>query len=158
MLQWFQEEFHMEELYKVKQLRESIRQMERKLGVLEECKVSCGGVTMTQCHALVEIGRAKSISLIDLSELLNLDNSTMSRTVNNLVNNGLVERELDKKDRRYVTIKLSESGIKVFENIETNMNSFYMKVFQSIPNDKQEQVLDSMQILLEAISQHICPC
>ena len=147
----------MEELLKVKQLREAIRQMERKLGVLEECNVSCGGVTMTQCHALVEIGRAKSISLIELSELLNLDNSTMSRTVNNLVNNGLVERELDKKDRRYVTIKLSESGSNVFNTIETNMNSFYLKVFRSIPNDKQEQVLEGMEILLEAISQHIYP-
>ncbi len=148
----------MEDLIKVKQLRESIRLMERKLGILEECSVSCGGITITQCHALVEIGRAKSISLIELSELLNLDNSTMSRTVNNLVSNGLVARELNKKDRRYVTIKLSESGIKVFENIETNMNSFYMKVFQSIPCNKQEQVLGSMQTLLEAISQHVYPC
>jgi DNA-binding MarR family transcriptional regulator len=149
---------YMEELYKAKQLRESIREMERKLGILEECKVSCGGITITQCHALVEIGRAKSISLIELSEILNLDNSTMSRTVNNLVNNGLVERELNRKDRRYVTIKLSESGIKVFENIETNMNSFYKKVFHTIPCDKQEQVIESMQILLEAISQHVYPC
>jgi DNA-binding MarR family transcriptional regulator len=148
----------MEELYKVKQLRESIRLMERKLGILKQCNVSCGEITITQCHALVEIGRAKSISLIELSELLNLDKSTMSRTVNNLVNNGLVERELDKNDRRYVTIKLSESGIKIFENIEINMNSFYMKVFQTIPCNKQEQVLDSMQTLLEAISQHVYPC
>lgn len=151
----------MEELVKVSQLRESIRLMERELGVLEECNKDCGGISMTQCHALVEIGRAKSISLIALSELLNLDNSTMSRTVNNLVNNGLVERELDKKDRRYVTIKLSESGIKLFASIESNRNSFYLKVLQSIPSDKQEQVLISMQILLEAISENQCnqcPC
>lgn len=148
----------MDELLKVKQLRETIRLMERKLGVLEDCNVPCGGITITQCHALVEIGRAKSISLIELSELLNLDNSTMSRTVNNLVNKGLVERELDKKDRRYVTIKLSESGSNAFNTIETNMNEFYLKVYQSIPNDKQEQVLEGMQILLEAISQHIYPC
>jgi DNA-binding MarR family transcriptional regulator len=148
----------MEELARVKQLRESIRLMERQLGVLKECNESCGGVTLTQCQALVEIGRAKSISLIELSELLNLDNSTMSRTVNNLVNKGLVERELDKKDRRYVTIKLSANGIKAFKNIETNMNSFYLNVLQSIPCNKQEQVLDSMQTLLDAISQQVYPC
>jgi len=142
----------MDDLYKVKQLRESIRLMERKLGVLDDSNVSCCSVSLTQCHALVEIGRAKSISLIELSELLNLDNSTMSRTVNNLVKNGLVERELDKKDRRYVTIKLSESGINIFESIEENMNLYYTKVFQSIPFEKQEQVLESMQILLDALS------
>jgi DNA-binding MarR family transcriptional regulator len=146
----------MNKLYKVNQLREYIRQMEHKLGILEESEVSCCGITLAQCHALVEIGRAKSISLIELSELLNLDNSTMSRTVNNLVNNGLAERELDPKDRRYVTIKLTESGIKLFEGIEESMNLYYLKVFQSIPSEKQEQVLESLQILLEAITKNEC--
>ena len=141
-------------LAKVKQLREFIRQLERKLGILEESEVSCCSITLAQCHALVEIGRAKSISLIDLSQLLNLDNSTMSRTVNNLVNRGLVERELDPDDRRYVTIQLTENGIKMFEGIEESMNLYYQKVFQSIPSKKQEQVLESLQILLEAIGKN----
>lgn len=148
----------MEELYKVRQLREGIRQLERSLGILEECHVSCGGITLAQCHALVEIGRAGSISLIELSELLNLDNSTISRTVNNLVSNDLAEREPDKKDRRYITIKLSENGHKVFENIEENMNLYYKEVFHAIPIEKQEQVLESMQLLLDAINRNVSPC
>jgi DNA-binding MarR family transcriptional regulator len=65
---------------------------------------------MAQCHAVVEIGRAGGISLAELAGLLNLDSSTMSRTVNNLVNSGYVIRELDPKDRRYVTIELTENG------------------------------------------------
>ena len=137
---------------KASRLRESIRQMERKLGVLKESEGSCCGVSMSQCHALVEIGRAKSISLIRLSELLNLDNSTMSRTVNNLVNKGLSERELDPNDRRYVTIKLTESGIKAFNEIEDDMNRYYENVFGKIPSEKREQVLESMDILLKAIT------
>lgn len=146
----------MDKLYKVGQLREIIRQMERKLGILEQSEVACCGITLAQCHALVEIGRAKSMSLIELSELLNLDNSTMSRTVNNLVNNGLAERELDPNDRRYVTIKLTDSGIKIFEDIEESMSLYYLKVFQSISSEKQEQVLESLQILLEAITKNEC--
>lgn len=146
----------MNNLDKVQQLRESIRQMERKLGVLEESEISCCGITFTQCHALVEIGRAKDISLGDLSEMLNLDNSTMSRTVNNLVNSELAERELDPKDRRYVTIRLTESGKKLFEDIEESMYLYYQRVFQSISAEKQDQVLESLQILLEAISNIEC--
>lgn len=136
---------------KTMKLRESIRQMERKLGVLKESEGSCCGISLSQCHALVEIGRAKSISLIKLSELLNLDNSTMSRTVNNLVNKGMAEREIDPKDRRYVTIKLTESGQKAFEEIEDDMNNYYMNVFEAIPSEKKDQVLESLDILLEAI-------
>ena len=56
-----------------KQLREMIRLLERKLGALDDFQVSCCDITMAQCHALVEIGRAGSISLNELAELLNLE-------------------------------------------------------------------------------------
>jgi len=134
-----------------KQLREMIRFLERKLGIIEEDEVACCGITIAQCHALVEIGRAKSISLNELAELLNLENSTMSRTVNNLVNNELVKRDIDPQDRRYVTISLTESGTKIFEGIEESMNLYFKRVYNSIPEDKRLQVMESMQILLEAI-------
>src|SRR5512133_3813771 len=104
----------MTNIEKADQLRELIRYLERKFGILEDGELSCCGISMAQCHALVEIGRAGSISLIDLAKLLDLDSSTMSRTVNGLVRNEIVERELDPSDRRYVTIKLTSKGIKSF--------------------------------------------
>lgn len=135
-----------------KQLREMIRLLERKLGILEESNVECCKITMAQCHALVEIGRAKNISLNDLAELLNLENSTMSRTVNNLVNSDLVKRDIDPKDRRYVTISLTEGGMKIFEEIENSMNAYFKKVYNSIPDDKRSQVIESIQLLIDAIN------
>ncbi|HBF35883.1 MAG TPA: MarR family transcriptional regulator, partial [Firmicutes bacterium] len=66
-------------------LREIVRILERKLGVLDDLQSSCCGVTFAQCHAIVEIGRARKISLNDLADILGLDKSTMSRTINNLV-------------------------------------------------------------------------
>jgi DNA-binding MarR family transcriptional regulator len=140
---------------KFRQLRELIRKMERNLGILDE-KMTCCGVSLAQCHALVEIGRAGTISLIELANLINLDNSTMSRTVNNLVSNKMAERELDPNDRRYVSIKLTQAGITAFKEIESNMEEYFMNIFDSIPEDKQDQVLDSLQILLKAISENKC--
>lgn len=134
-----------------KELREMIRILERKLGVLQENEFSCCSITIGQCHALVEIGRAQSISLNELAELLNLENSTMSRTVNNLVTSELAKRDIDPKDRRYVTISLTENGVKLFNDIEENMNSYFGKIYNSIPNNKKEQVLESLQILLNTI-------
>jgi DNA-binding MarR family transcriptional regulator len=139
-----------------KQLRELVRILERKLGILQESEFSCCGITMAQCHALVEIGRAKSISLNELAELLNLENSTMSRTVNNLVTNELAKRDIDPQDRRYVTISLTESGQKLYEGIEEGMNLYFSKVYHSIPESKREQVMESVQILLDAIGENEC--
>ena len=139
-----------------KQLREIIRILERKLGVLGDFQTSCCGVTMAQCHALAEIGRAGNISLNELGQLLNLESSSMSRTVNNLVNNGMVKRDIDPLDRRYVTITLTESGNELFRSIEEKMNSYFEKVYLSLPIEKREQVLESLNILVGAIGKNVC--
>lgn len=139
-----------------KQLREIIRLLERKLGIVQEDEISCCGITMAQCHALVEIGRAKTISLNELAELINLEKSTMSRTVNNLVSSELAKREIDPQDRRYVSISLTNSGIKLYEDIEGGMNLYFKNVLEAIPENKKQQVLESLQILLEAISKNEC--
>lgn len=137
-------------------LRELIRILVRNLGILEKGDANCCGVTISQCHAIVEVGRAKEISLNELAELLTLDKSTMSRTINNLVEGGLVVRELHPGDRRYITIKLTDEGINVFKNIEGGMSEYYKGVFTSIPEDNREQVLDSLKLLIEAVNQNKC--
>lgn len=139
-----------------KQLREMIRILERKLGILEESRFSCCGITISQCHALVEIGRAKNIALNELAELLNLENSTMSRTVNNLVTGELAKRDIDPQDRRYVTISLTDKGYKLFESIEEEMNQYFTKIFERIPEDKRQQVMESLEIFLNAMDEDVC--
>ena len=139
-----------------KKLRESIRLLERKMGVLNDSEMACCNITMAQCHAIVEIGRAVRISLIDLANLLNLDNSTMSRTVNNLVTSEYVKRELDPADRRYVTISLTEKGIEQFNTIESNMDVHFSAVYGCIPEDKRLQVLESLELLAEAFKNSCC--
>lgn len=137
-------------------LRESIRKLERKLGVLEESKLSCSNISLAQCHALVEIGRAKAISLNELAEVLNLENSTMSRTVSNLVNSGYVKREIDATDRRYLAISLTESGQDLFNRIETSMGSYYQNIYSQIAESKRDQVIESLNLLLDAVDKSNC--
>lgn len=132
-------------------LRELLRILVRSLGILEKNDASCNGVTLAQCHAIVEIGRAQKISLTELADILGLEKSTMSRTINNLVNMKLVNREIDSENRRYISIELSDKGIEVFRNIEDSMNDYYSKIFNSIESDKRDNVLESLELLVEAI-------
>jgi len=137
-------------------LREFLRVLVRNLGVLEKSDASCCGITLTQCHAIVEVGRLEKISLVDLADLLGVDKSTMSRTVNNLVEANLAVRELDSENRRYVIIQLTENGRSVFRNIEESMESYYKSIFGSIPEDKGGQVLESLQLLTDAVRSNKC--
>lgn len=137
-------------------LREMLRILLRNLGVLEKSDASCCGITIAQCHAIVEIGRAKEISLNELADLLGLDKSTMSRTINNLVEANLVVRDLHTEDRRFVTIKLTDNGKGVFNNIEGTMTQYYQSIFKAIPEEKRDQVLESIKLLTNAVKNKCC--
>jgi DNA-binding MarR family transcriptional regulator len=139
-----------------KSLRELLRILVRSLGILDKNEFSCCGITVSQCHAIVEIGRIKEISLNELSDLLDLDKSTMSRTINNLVEADLVSREIHSEDRRYITIELTQKGKEVFDGIEAAMGEYYSRIFNTIPEQKREQVLESLELLAEAVKTNRC--
>ncbi len=140
----------------VHNLRELVRQLMRDIGVLERNEASCCGMTLGQCHAIVEIGRAGELSLNELAELLNLDNSTMSRAVNNLVEQGYAVREADREDRRYIKILLTEQGKRAYKAIESSMESYFEDVLGSIPEEKHQQVLESLIVLEAALKGKKC--
>lgn len=137
-------------------LRELIRILVRNLGILEKSEANCCGTTISQCHAIVEIGRAKQMSLIEIADLLGLDKSTMSRTINNLVEDNLVIRETHAEDRRYVTISLTEKGQAVYQGIESSMGIYYKQIFKLIPENKREQVMESLKLLTDAVKENKC--
>lgn len=138
-----------------KQFREQIRILERKLGLLKKNNGSCCAavLTLAQCHAVVEIGRVKSISLKDLAVILAIDISTTSRTVDGLVKKGYVQRTPSLEDRRSVDISLTESGMVIFETIESNNDTFFADIFDNIPNDEKMNVLHTLDVILAAFDQ-----
>lgn len=138
------------------ELRELVRVLVRRLGILEKSDFSCCGISLAQCHAVVEIGRRGKINLNDLAELLGVDKSTMSRTINNLVESGLAARDLDGGDRRYVVIQLTEAGERFFENTETGMEKYFQAVLSRIPEEKRGQILESLALLTAAIGDEGC--
>jgi len=136
--------------------RECVRVLTRKLGLLEKSEASCCGITLSQCHAIVEIGRAGSISVNYLANVLGLDNGTMSRIINNLVEQGLVTRVPDPEDGRYLSIGLTDKGRVLFLNIENSMGQYYHDVYNCIPKDKRKQILESLEILVKSLLNQCC--
>ena len=134
----------------IRKFREKLRRLEREIGWQLKSDTECCGVTLAQCHIIVEIGDRGETSVVDLSSVLGLDTSTLSRHVNGMVNVGLVDRVLSSKDRRYVSITLTGQGQKVYESIEDICNTKYARIFESIPEEKHRQVLEGFNLLVEA--------
>jgi DNA-binding MarR family transcriptional regulator len=146
----------MDENKYVNELRDLARLLVRNLGFLDKSEASCCGTTIGQCHSIIEIGAAQEISLNELAEILNLDNSTISRTVNNLVDQQLVIREVDPQDRRYIKMKLTDRGWAVYESIEKNMNIYFGSILKDIPEEKHEQIIESLMLLVKAMNNKKC--
>lgn len=141
-----------------RELMEFMRFVTREYSLLQKNQACGCGTTMAQSQALIEIGRAGEISLVELANLLGLDRSTMSRTVNKLVECGLVSRLEDREDRRYVVLRLTSGGQDTYGTIEGHVLNHYARVLNEIPAEKQGQVLESLALLEGALRKRICSC
>ena len=144
------------ELNQAELLRENLRLLVRKLGVLERGEASCCGITMSQCHTIVEIGKAGGMSVNVLAGALGLDKSTVSRSVDKLVSDGIIVRRADPDDRRYVTLRLSDKGQSIFEQMEKRMAEYFEEVAAALPGDKREQIVESLGYLAQALKDSRC--
>jgi len=136
-----------------KRLRENTRILEIHLGNINQSDCCCQGISESQCFVLVEIGRKPNISVKELAEILKLDKSGISRTVEELVRKNYVERKPSEEDRRYVVLNLTLDGKESFERIENDMNQKFQKIFDAIPVDKRVQVIEALEIYNQACTE-----
>lgn len=139
----------------VREFRYALRRFERLIaGRLRESSC-CSGVTLPQCHALLEIEDRGSASLVELVQSLGLDKSTLSRTADGLVNVGLVSRTFSDVDRRSIQLALSSEGQSVCDRINTGNDQFFSRVLGRIPEARRAQVMDAFQELVNALAMEI---
>jgi len=87
------------------------------------------GVTPSQAEVLRVLGDHQPLTLAGLGELLVCETGTSpSRLVDRLVAQGLVEREADTDDRRYVRLVLSTDGRKLLRRIAAVEDRLYERI------------------------------
>jgi len=136
---------------RLEDFRRNLRVIEREAGDQMKGDGECCGVSMAQCHVIMELGTLEKASVSDLAGILKLDKSTLSRTIEGLVRTGLVGRSIDPEDRRYMQVSLTGQGRKVFEEMNTACNRLYRGVFHKIPEEMHSQVVDCLGLLADAI-------
>jgi DNA-binding MarR family transcriptional regulator len=142
------------DIEKIRILREKLRLLERESNDRFRSDSGCCGLTLGQCHTLLEVGNKGEISLVELALELGLDTSTLSRTINGLVFLGLVNRLTNEKDRRYIAISLTDQGRKVFDQIEKTFNDYFSGVLELIPVKQREAVVESISLFSDALRKY----
>ena len=134
-------------------MRNAIKLFMRSLGVLEGKKTFCYNCTYAQCHVIWETAQESKISVNELATRLNISKSAVSRTVDDLVNKGYLERKPNPKDRRYVDIELTEKGQKTFQEIELSSRRYFETILENIPENKRAATLEGIQTFSTALYQ-----
>jgi DNA-binding MarR family transcriptional regulator len=136
--------------------RKKLREIERAVGLGDRNEAVCCGVTLAQCHVLLEIGSSGELSIKDLAAMLDLDKSTLSRTVDSLVEMGLAERSPGPKDRRFISIRLAPKGKTVFNRINATWNRICTDMFRRIPVKKHAQIIEAAGLIAETLTRCTC--
>lgn len=136
------------------ELRRLTVDLVRAMQFLEKGEVGCCGITLSQCHLLLEVARRgeKGVSPSEISPVLGLDLSTVSRIADGLVQQGLVLRDADPADRRRTLLSPSDKGRELAAAIDRNMQAYNRAVLEQLPPDKRRPVLESLELLVGALT------
>ncbi len=131
--------------------RKMLRRFERLLSDQVKESGGCIGVTLAQCHAILEIEEHGETTIGELSGSLGLDKSTLSRTIDGLVKRGLVERIPHPMDRRVALLHLTEQGAATCKDINRDNDAYFGRILQLIPVEKKTGVVESFGLLVQAM-------
>jgi DNA-binding MarR family transcriptional regulator len=146
----------------LRRFRIALRQFERIIG--NQIKCCCSKVSLPQCHVLLKIDTAEIMTTGELARELNLDISTISRTVDNLVKAEFVTRIENPEDRRSFILQTTLKGAKLAETINSDADAYIADVLNCISQRKRATVVECFNTLTEAfvvndkLKRQLTPC
>lgn len=136
------------------ELQRQVQQFIRQFGLLEKDQTPCGRpVPTSQAHALQVLAQVEGITQQALAAQLNLDKSTTSRLVGQLVEQGWVERAVNPENRREAQLSLTPAGRRVAAEVAAASLAQFQRLWDRIPPGSRAQILESLAQLTEALKE-----
>lgn len=109
-----------------------------------------GSITLPQFRLLVALDSRGPLKLVALAELLGVNPSTATRTVDRLVNAGWVQRQSNPESRREVTIALTRSGQDLVDQVTDYRRNEIEAIVERIPHEQRRGLVRALQAFSEA--------
>jgi DNA-binding MarR family transcriptional regulator len=99
------------------------------------------GVSKQELNIISIVGRSGSVIMREIAEQVHLAVSSVTPTVDKLVEKKLVRRERSEEDRRIVTVVLTEKGQKIYQMEVESYMRLSASILQALDDQEQEQFL-----------------
>lgn len=115
-----------------KALHDAVSALVRIYQFRDRDKICCHDVSVTQCYALEVLVQQGAQRSQTLSAQLRLDKSTTTRVVDALVRKGYVERTPDPDDGRAVSLRVTDAGRRLYEQINGGLIAQQAELLQGL--------------------------
>ncbi|MEE8440536.1 MAG: MarR family transcriptional regulator [Spirochaetia bacterium] len=109
-------------------------------------------LSMSQLGALLHLRQIGSCAVSDISEDLGVTNAAVSQMLDRLVQNGLVLREEDPKDRRAKRIELTPRGRQVMRGAMEAREKWFGALAATLTEDEGAAAAATLRILTERMT------
>lgn len=115
-------------------------------------KMAALGLTTAKFRALSVLAVMAGPQIRELAELTVIEQSTLSRALDQLQAEGLIRRETDANDSRAVRVFSTDAGRAAFEQIWPHMALASERMFRGIPSDERHAFVGTLQKMLANIT------
>lgn len=112
------------------------------------------GLTTAKMRALAVLAVVDGPMIRELSVYAVVEQSTLSRALDALVNDGLVRREAHEHDTRATRIYITDSGRAAYDRLWPQMAAAHEQMFNGIPEEDRTVFLKTLQQMLLNIRKH----
>ena len=112
------------------------------------------GLTTTQMRSLAVLSVLDGILIRELAVYAVVQQSTLSRGLDALVQDGLVARLPDPDDSRATRIFLTDAGRKTFDQLWPHMSNAYEAMFRGVTETEKSAFVGTLQKMLKNIRKH----
>lgn len=105
------------------------------------------GLTLAQWRTLVHLSRNEGINQSMLAEILEIQPITLTRLIDKLEQQGVVERRNDPDDRRAQCLFLTEAAAPVIEKLSEVAEETRELTLRGLPAAERKQILKGLQTM-----------
>lgn len=114
------------------------------MNVLARKVATKNNLSLSQYYTLSNIS-SDGISMSELSLVLGVDNSTLTRNINILIDRSLVSKEQSLEDKREQLVLLSSRGVGIVEKLDTDMENLLNQFTGGINEEQRQQFIDIIE-------------
>jgi DNA-binding MarR family transcriptional regulator len=107
------------------------------------------GLTIPKWRALAVIRRLGDCAMSELAQLSAVDRTTLTRTVDQLVADGLVERKASTADRRLILLSLTPKGLETVDRGRYVNQAQNRKFLAGVPEEQARACLRVLQQIVD---------